>query len=120
LELYLGEQADLQIALDRHHDATDPILTYGDIRGQLGLKILFKRSVAKDLKRIDTSKASEILDKIDTELSNTADTYPALKGKFAGLREFRMGEYRNIYAIVNNDTVLILRIAHRKELNRKK
>ena len=78
-------------------------------------KIQFKQSVAKDLRRIDKSKATEIMDKIDAELSINADKYPALKGKFAGLRKFRTGEYRIIYAIINNDTVLILRIAHRRE-----
>jgi mRNA interferase RelE/StbE len=81
----------------------------------LTYKIQFKQSVAKDLRRIDKSKATEIMDKIDAELSINADKYSALKGKFAGLRKFRTGEYRIIYAIINNDTVLILRIAHRRE-----
>ena len=82
-------------------------------------KIQFKQSVAKDFRRIDKSKAAEILNKIDGELSMNADKYPALKGKFAGLRKFRTGESRIIYAIINNDTVLILRIAHRREAYRK-
>ena len=81
-------------------------------------KITFKNSVSKDLKRIDTKKASEILDKIETDLTINADKYPALKGKFAGLRKFRVGDYRVIYSIINESTVLILRIAHRKEVYR--
>ena len=84
----------------------------------MAYKIQFKQSVATDLRRIDRSKAIEILDKIDTELSINADKHPALKGKFAGLRKFRTGEYRIIYALMNKDTVLILRIAHRSDVYR--
>jgi mRNA interferase RelE/StbE len=79
----------------------------------------FKQSVAKDLKKIDKSIAKQILDKIDYELSNKADKFPVLKGKFAGLRKFRVGDYRIIYSIIKIDTVLVLRIAHRKEIYRK-
>ncbi len=84
----------------------------------MAYKINFKQSVSKDLKRIDKSITSEILDKIDAELSINADKYPVLKGKFAGLRKFRTGDYRFIYSIINNDALLILRIAHRKEVYR--
>ena len=58
----------------------------------MGYNISFKSSVSKDLKKIDKKKLKEILDKIETELSKT---------------------------ILNNKTVLILRIAHRKEVYRK-
>ncbi len=82
-------------------------------------KIKFKKSVLKDLKKIDKSSVIDILDKIDTELSINADNYSILKGRFAGLRKFRVGDYRIIYSIIGIDTVLILRIAHRKEVYRK-
>ena len=78
-------------------------------------KISFKNSVSKDLKRIDISAAKEILERIETELSEKADENPALKGKFSGLRKYRIGDYRVIYTILESDTVLVLRIAHRKE-----
>lgn len=37
LEMYLEEQADLQIALDRLSDPTDPIVSSDDMRDQIGL-----------------------------------------------------------------------------------
>jgi RHH-type rel operon transcriptional repressor/antitoxin RelB len=37
LEAYLSEIADLQVALDRLHDTTDPIITLGDMRNDLGV-----------------------------------------------------------------------------------
>ena len=82
-------------------------------------KIKFKNSVSKDLKKIDKSTAINILDKINTELSIHAEEYPTLKGKFAGLRKFRVGDYRIIYSIIEIDTIIILRIVHRKEAYRK-
>ena len=80
-------------------------------------KITFKKSVAKDLKKISRSDAEHILKKIATELSVKADQFPELQGQFAGLRKFRVGEYRVIFTIID-DSVLILRIRHRKEVYR--
>ena len=85
----------------------------------MAYKITFKKSVSKDLKKIDKSIAIEIFDKINSELSENADKYPLLKGKFAGLRKFRVGDYRIIFSIIETETVLILRVAHRKEVYRK-
>jgi len=80
----------------------------------LSFKIAFKNSVARDLKRIDRDQAERILKKIESELPEKAETFPILSGKFAGLRRFRIGDYRVIYSIVG-DTALILRITHRRE-----
>ena len=80
-------------------------------------KIAFKKSVSRDLKKIGKSQAKTILDKIEKELSFKADQYPQLKGRFSGLRKYRLGNYRVIFCLVN-DTVLITRIKHRKEVYR--
>ncbi|MHC4489043.1 MAG: type II toxin-antitoxin system RelE family toxin [Planctomycetota bacterium] len=37
-----------------------------------------------------------------------------LEAKFAGLRKFRVGDYRVIYTIIE-DTAIILRVSHRRE-----
>jgi len=79
----------------------------------LGYDISFKSSVYKDLKKIDKTKAAHILDKIEKDLTESPDSYPLLSGKFTGLRKYRVGDYRVIFSILN-DTVLILRISHRK------
>ncbi len=81
----------------------------------MGYKISFKSSVFKDLKKIDKTKASQILDKIENNLSENAETYPQLTGKFSGLRKYRVGDYRVIFSILD-DTILILRISHRKDV----
>jgi mRNA interferase RelE/StbE len=80
----------------------------------LSYKIAFKRSVSRDLKKSDKDQAERILAKIEEQLPDRADNFPSLTGKFAGLRKFRVGDYRVIYAIIE-DTALILRISHRRE-----
>ena len=80
----------------------------------MSFKIAFKKSVARDLKKIDRDQVDRILSKIEDELPEKAEAFPVLSGKFSGLRKFRVGEYRVIFSIIG-DTALILRIAHRRE-----
>ena len=83
----------------------------------MSYKIAFKKSVARDLTRLDKDQAERILKKIEQDLPEKADTFPLLTGKFAGLRKLRIGDYRVIYTIVE-DTALILRVRHRREAYR--
>jgi mRNA interferase RelE/StbE len=83
----------------------------------LSYKIAFKKSVSRDLKKIDRVQADKILRKIEDELPLKAETFPVLTGKFSGLRKFRVGDYRVIYSIIGEMT-LILRISHRREAYR--
>ena len=83
----------------------------------MSFKIAFKKSVARDLKKIDKDQVDRILFKIETELPEKAENFPTLSGKFSGLRKFRVGDYRVIYSIIG-DTALILRISHRREAYR--
>ena len=83
----------------------------------MSYKFSFKSSVFRDLKKIDKIQVEQILNKIEKELSENPTSFPPLSGKFAGLRKFRVGSYRIIYSILD-DTVLILRISHRKDIYR--
>ncbi len=83
----------------------------------MNYKITFKESVSRDLKKIDKHQVNKILNKIEEILSERAETIPSLKGKFSGLRRLRIGNYRVIYAIIE-DSVLITRIQHRKDAYR--
>ena len=74
----------------------------------MSFKIAFKKSVARDLKKIDQDQVDRILIKIESELPQKAENFPMLSGKFSGLRKFRIGDYRVIYSIIG-DTALILR-----------
>ena len=83
----------------------------------MNYKIAFKKSVFRDLKKIDKEQADRILKKVEDELPQKADMLPTLTGKFSGLRKFRVGDFRVIFSVIG-DTALILRIRHRKEAYR--
>lgn len=83
----------------------------------MSYKVTFKKSVSRDLKKISKEEADKILKKIEEELSEKADANPILKGRFAGLRKYRYGDYRVIYTIIEQK-VIILRIRHRREAYR--
>ncbi len=80
----------------------------------MSYKIAFKKSVGHDLKKIDRAQTDRILKKIEEALPEKADQFPVLTGNFAGLRKFRVGDYRVIFTIVEG-VALILRISHRRE-----
>lgn len=81
----------------------------------MAYNIVYKKSVERDLRKLPKAAAAKILDQIERELSRKPEASPALKGRFAGLRKYRVGDYRVIYAIIG-DEVLILRIGHRREV----
>jgi mRNA interferase RelE/StbE len=72
----------------------------------LAYNIHYKKSVNRDLKKLSKPEARRVLDQIEEELSRKADTYAVLKGQFAGLRKYRVGDYRVIYAILGNDVLI--------------
>ena len=78
----------------------------------------FKKSVTRDLRALSKTNANRILDLIEKELLKEPESHPTLKGKFAGLRKYRVGDIRVIYSIVGTE-VLILRIANRKDVYRR-
>jgi mRNA interferase RelE/StbE len=81
----------------------------------LAYKILYKKSVQRDLKKLGKQESRRILDQLEAELSKKPDSYPVLKGEFAGLRKFRVGDYRIIYSLMD-ENVVVLRIGHRREV----
>lgn len=83
----------------------------------MGYRIEYRKSVAKDLRRIGRKEAAHLLDVIDKRLPGEAAQCPELKGKFSGLRHFRIGEFRVIFVILD-ERILILRVGHRKDVYR--
>ena len=80
----------------------------------MSYKIAFKKSVLRDLRKIDKVQAERILSRIEEHLPDKADSFPSFTGKFKGLKRSRVGDYRVIYTIIES-TALILRISHRRE-----
>lgn len=81
----------------------------------MAYNIVYKKSVYRDLKKLSKPEAKRILDLIEKELIEQPESNPVLKGQFAGLRKYRVGDYRVIYALLGLD-ILILRIGNRKDV----
>lgn len=81
----------------------------------MAYNIVYKKSVHRDLKKLSKPEAKRIFDLIEKELIEKPEANPVLKGQFAGLRTYRVGDYRVIYALLGLD-ILILRIGNRKDV----
>ena len=80
-------------------------------------RISYKASVAGDLKRLDKPVVSRVLSKLEHTLTHNPNAGIPLTGEFSGLFKLRIGDYRAIYA-KTSEGVLVLRIAHRKDVHR--
>ncbi len=81
----------------------------------MAYNITYKKSITRDLAHIDKTQVRKILNRLEQDLSEKADSFPPLKGHFAGLRKYRIGDYGVIFAIIGND-VLVLRIGHSRDI----
>jgi mRNA interferase RelE/StbE len=81
----------------------------------LPVRIEYKESVERDLRKIDRKEANRILNKIEDVFSVDSDAGIALTGEYKGLFKLRVGDYRVIFAKTKTG-VLILRIRHRKHV----
>ena len=83
----------------------------------MAVKVLYKSSVRHDLKQIDPKNVNRLLRQIRSILSQDPRSGEVLHGEFGGLYKLRIGDYRVIYALVD-DGVLVLRIRHRSKAYR--
>jgi mRNA interferase RelE/StbE len=80
--------------------------------------IRIKASAAKALRRLPSGDRTRVVDAID-RLAREPAAGGTLKGEFSGLRRLRVGRYRIVYEVIDDElVVLVLRIWHRKEVYR--
>ena len=78
-------------------------------------KIVFEKSVLKELKNIDYNFSKRIVNQVKYDLAFNPGKDKALTGNHKGLFSYRVGDYRVIYKI-EQESLLILRIGHRKDI----
>ena len=77
-----------------------------------------KRSAAKALARISKNDRLRLIEAID-RLRAEPNAGGVLKGEFSGLRRLRVGSYRIIYEVIDDQlVVLVVRVAHRRDVYR--
>jgi mRNA interferase RelE/StbE len=81
--------------------------------------IKIKRSATRALTRIDATDRKQLIEKIDA-LATNPHVGSALKGEWNGLRRVRVGKYRVVFEVQNEElTVLIVRVGHRSHVYRR-
>ena len=85
----------------------------------MAYNIAYKKSVIRDLKKLPKAEARRILIKIEKKLLEDPKANPVLKGQFAGLRKFRVGDYQVVYVLFEKN-ILILRMGHRRDVYKDK
>ncbi len=82
--------------------------------------VQIKHSATRDLARIARQERERIVYTIDRLGEQPHAGYP-LKGALRGLRRIRVGDYRVIYEVLDNElVVLVIRVAHRREAYRRR
>ncbi len=85
----------------------------------MSYSVQVKRSAARELARITNSDRSRLIRAIDA-LAENPFKGSALKGELRGLRRIRVGDYRVVYEVQDDVlVVLIVRVAHRREVYRR-
>lgn len=77
-------------------------------------RVLYKSSVARDLKKLGPSDKQRILRQTEEVIGNDPGSVDPLHGEFEGLFKLRVGDYRVVYAQMGQDE-LVLRIRHRSK-----
>jgi len=84
----------------------------------VNFSLKIKSSAFKELKRINKPGRIRIIAAID-QLTANPWIGKSLKGELSGLRRIRVGDYRVVYEIHEQQVViLVVRIAHRKDVYR--
>ena len=83
-------------------------------------KVRFTKQALKTLEKLDKPTAALILGWIKKNLENTINPFihgKALLGDLKGSWRYRIGDYRLICHIVNEELIiLVLRIGHRRDI----
>jgi mRNA interferase RelE/StbE len=79
-------------------------------------------TATRELERLDKPIARRIAERINWLAANLDDIRPEpYKGDLAGLYKFRVGDYRVIYEILHDETMIVIhQVGHRSEIYRKR
>lgn len=85
----------------------------------MSYSIRIRESAAKELRRVSKPDRARIVAAID-RLTETPRLGAALKGGLRGLRRLRVGDYRVVYEVRDDELiVLVVRVAHRRDAYRR-
>jgi mRNA interferase RelE/StbE len=83
----------------------------------MAYKVVISKSAAKEIKELSKDYQATINDKIESLKTNPyPNGYKKLKGS-KDLFRFRVGDYRVIYKIINNELIIeVVKVGHRRDI----
>ena len=79
-------------------------------------EVILKKPAKRFLKRLDKSEQKRVISKLK-ELKQNSKLGKPMIGRLSGLWSLRIGKYRALYQIVENELIIfILNIDHRKRV----
>jgi mRNA interferase RelE/StbE len=81
-------------------------------------RILWSERVKKDLRKLGNAEVMRIVKKVETHLAkDPLSLGKSLSGNFSGLRSYRIGDYRVLYTLRQDELIIIvLHAGHRKDV----
>jgi len=80
-------------------------------------KIVYHESVVRDLKKITKADREKIRKAIEKKLMlNPLLFGEPLRSSLVGYRKLRVGEYRIVYHVMDDNTLIVIIIAHRRNV----
>lgn len=88
----------------------------------MSYKVTWHEDAMEDLKRLEKTRAREIVEKVDEHLSKEPLALgKPLKGIFRGMHRYRCGDYRIIYTLDREEQrLMVLTVGHRKDVYKKR
>lgn len=83
----------------------------------MGYKLLYTKTAAKDIQKLDTIVRKRLKIKLETYAKNPIFYAKKLIDSSLGTYRWRIGNYRIIFDIDENN-IVILRVRHRREIYR--
>ena len=84
----------------------------------MAYSVSIKQSAAKQLEKVAWEERQRIIAAIE-QLKINPSAGSVLKGEFSGLRRIRIGNYRVVYEVQDQQlVVLVIRVGHRREVYR--
>jgi mRNA interferase RelE/StbE len=80
--------------------------------------VVWEKSALSDLKKLDKTKAKNIVNKVEHYLSQDPENLgKPLSSKFSGLYRYRLGDYRVIYELYKKEVkIMVVKVGHRREI----
>ncbi len=83
----------------------------------MNFRILYHKNIKKDLKSLDSNIIDNFFKIVEDRIAKNPFSGERLKGKLRDIWKYRIGNYRVLYAIHQDELrVLVLRFRHRKNV----